>query len=161
MGKGRAIGVDIDIRAHNRSAIMAHRLAEHITLIEGSSVIEGSSIDPVTVARVGATIKNDDSVMIVLDSNHRQKHVAAELEAYAPMVTPGSYIVVCDGIMAQVTGAPRTEPDWKWNNPLTAIDEFLPRHPEFIHEEPVLPFSESMVRSRVTYWPRAFLRRLA
>ena len=78
MGKGRAIGVDIDIRAHNRSATMAHRLAEHITLIEGSS------IDPVTVARVGATIKNDDSVMIVLDSNHRQKHVAAELEAYAP-----------------------------------------------------------------------------
>ena len=155
MGKGRVIGVDIDIRVHNRTAIMAHRLAEHITLIEGSS------IDPVTVARVDAAIEKYDSVMIVLDSNHRQEHVAVELEAYAPMVTPGSYIVVCDGIMAQVTGAPRTEPDWIWNNPLTAIDEFLPRHPEFIQEEPPLPFNEGMVRSRVTYWPRAFLRRLA
>lgn len=155
MGTGRVIGVDIDIRQHNRAAIEAHRLAGHITLIEGSS------IDPATVATVRETIRDDETVLTILDSNHRRMHVEAELEAYAPMVTPGSYIVACDGIMAQVAGAPRTAADWTWDNPLTAIEGFLSRHPEFAPEEPAFPFNEGSVRSRVTYWPRGFLRRLA
>jgi cephalosporin hydroxylase len=155
MGTGRVIGVDIDIRPHNRAAITAHDLAERITLVEGSS------IDPAIISTVRETIREDDIVLVVLDSNHRKDHVAAELDAYARMVTPGSYIVVCDGIMAQLDGAPRTAPDWTWDNPLSAIDGFLSRHPDFVQEEPAFLFNEGSVRSRVTYWPRAFLRRLA
>jgi cephalosporin hydroxylase len=155
MGKGRVIGIDIDIRAHNRAAIEAHTLAPYITLIQGSS------IDPATVASVHAAIHPSKTVLVILDSNHRQQHVAAELEAYAPLVTPGSYIVACDGIMAQVAGAPRTEPDWTWDNPLTAMDGFLSRHSEFVQQEPAFPFNEGKIRNRVTYWPRAFLQRRA
>jgi cephalosporin hydroxylase len=151
--KGRVIGVDIDIRPPNRAAIEAHTLAPYITLIQGNS------IDAATIAEVRAAVHPNETVLVILDSNHRQHHVAAELEAYAPLVTPGSYIVACDGIMAQVAGAPRTDPDWTWDNPLTAMDGFLSRHPEFVQQEPTLPFNEGKVRNRVTYWPRAFLQR--
>ena len=154
MGGGRAIGVDIEIRPHNRAALEAHPLARFISLIEGSSIA------PETVARVHAAIAPDERALVILDSNHSRAHVEAELEAYAPLVAPGSYIVACDGIMAQVAGAPRSAPDWNWNNPLGAIDAFLARHPEFIAEEPAFPFNEGQVRQRVTYWPNAFLRRL-
>ncbi|HUB15745.1 MAG TPA: CmcI family methyltransferase [Acetobacteraceae bacterium] len=155
MGGGRVIGVDIEIRPHNRAAIEAHPLARFITLIDGNS------ISPETVATVNAAITPGERVLVILDSNHSRAHVEAELEAYAPLVAPGSYIVACDGIMAQVAGAPRTVPDWCWNNPLGAIDAFLTRHREFVAEEPEFPFNEGKVRQRVTYWPRAFLRRLA
>ena len=155
MGHGRVVGVDIEIRPHNRAAIEAHPLASFITLIEGSS------IDPATVAAVRATIAPQESALVILDSNHSRAHVEAELEAYAPLVPPGFYIVACDGIMQQVAGAPRTAPDWRWNNPLGAIDAFLSRHPDFAAEEPGFPFNEGKVRRRVTYWPNAFLRRVA
>ena len=153
MGNGRVIGVDVEIRQDNRIAIESHPLAQRIALIEGSSV------DPCTVDSVRAAIRPGESVLVVLDSNHARAHVASELEAYAPMVTPGSYIVACDGIMAQLTGAPRSAPDWSWNNPLSAIDGFLATHPAFAQEEPAFPFNEGKVRQRVTYWPRCFLRR--
>ena len=155
MGHGRVVGVDVEIRPHNRAAIEAHPLARFITLIEGSS------IDPATVAAVRATVAPDRRALVVLDSNHSRAHVEAELEAYAPLVAPGFYIVACDGIMKQVAGAPRTAHDWRWNNPLGAIDAFLSRHPEFVAGEPEFPFNEGKVRQRVTYWPNAFLRRVA
>ncbi len=98
---------------------------------------------------------------MILDSNHSQAHVAAELALYAPLVTPGSYIVACDGIMAQVAGAPRSNPDWTWNNPLSAVRDFLAQNPDFVQEEPDFPFNEGKVRERVTYWPKCFLRRRA
>jgi cephalosporin hydroxylase len=98
-------------------------------------------------------------VLVVLDSNHSRAHVAAELDLFAPLVTPGSYIVACDGIMAQLAGAPRTAPDWTWNNPVTAVDAFLAHNPDFVLEEPGFPFNEGAVRSRVTYWPKCFLKR--
>jgi cephalosporin hydroxylase len=154
MGHGRVIGVDIEIRPHNRAAIEAHRLAPAITLIEGSSTA------PATIAAVRNAIAPAERALVVLDSNHSRAHVEAELEHYAGLVSPGSYIVACDGIMAQLAGAPRTAPDWTWNNPLGAIDAFLAHHPEFAAEEPGFPFNEGKVRARVTYWPRAFLRRL-
>jgi len=154
MGHGRVIGVDIDIRPHNRAAIEAHRLADRIILLEASST------DRDTVAVVHCAMHAGETALVILDSNHSRDHVAAELQAYAPLVAPGSYIVACDGIMAQVAGAPRTAPDWDWNNPLSAIDAFLSHHPEFVQEEPEFPFNEGKVRRRVTYWPRAFLRRL-
>jgi cephalosporin hydroxylase len=154
IGGGRVIGVDIDIRPHNRSAIEAHPMASFITLIEGSST------DPASVATVRAAIRADETVLVLLDSNHSRAHVAEELAAYAPLVTPGSYIVACDGIMQQVAGAPRTAPDWTWNNPITAVDEFLAHRAEFVLEEPEFAFNEGAVRNRVTYWPKSFLRRL-
>ena len=153
IGKGRVVGVDIEIRPHNRAAIEAHRLHDAITLVEGSS------IDPLTVLKVRESIRTGDRVLILLDSCHTKAHVLAELEAYGPLVTPGSYIVAMDGIMGQVVGAPRTQPDWTWNNPTAAAAEFVTHHPEFELVEPPFPFNEGAIRERVTYWPGAFLRR--
>jgi len=154
MERGRVIGVDIEIRPHNRRAIEAHLLAPLITLIEGSS------IDPSTVASVRAQIRPGERVLVLLDSNHTAEHVLAELRAYAPLVTPGSYIVAADGIMQDVAGAPRTRPDWTWNNPRTAVREFLASTRDFVGEEPARPFNEGIVTERVTYWPEGFLRRV-
>lgn len=153
IGKGRVIGIDIEIRPHNRSAIEEHRLSPLISLVEGSS------IDAKVVQSVKDQIGSSETVLVLLDSNHLKDHVLAELEAYSTLVSPGSYIVACDGIMQQVVGAPRTEDDWSWNNPITAIKEFIARHPEFESVEPTWPFHEGLVSERVTYWPQAFLRR--
>jgi cephalosporin hydroxylase len=153
LGGGHVIGVDIEIRPHNRAAIEAHPMAPYITLVEGNS------IDPAIVEIVRTAITPGDTVLVLLDSHHSCAHVAAELDAYAPLVTPGSYIIACDGIMAQVAGAPRSAPDWTWNNPISAVEAFLPNHPDFVLEEPEFAFNEGVVRNRVTYWPKCFLRR--
>ena len=92
MGRGRVIGVDVEIRPHNRAAIEAHALFPLITLIEGSS------IEPQIVEEVKSLIKPDEKTMVVLDSNHEKQHVLAELRAYSPIVSVGSYIVAMDGI---------------------------------------------------------------
>jgi cephalosporin hydroxylase len=105
-------------------------------------------------------IGENETVFVVLDSNHTRDHVLLELETYAPLVSVGSYIVVADGMMEQVAGAPRTRPDWYWNNPRQAALAFLAGNPDFVLEEPVWPFNEGMVNQRVTYWPDAFLRRV-
>jgi cephalosporin hydroxylase len=152
--RGRVIGIDVEIRPHNRAAIEAHPLFPYLTLIEGSST------DGAIVREVQRRIRPDETVFVMLDSNHTRDHVLAELEAYAPMVTPGSYIVAADGIMEQVAGAPRTQPDWSWNNPKAAALEFVRRDPRFVIEEPPFPFNEGMVRERVTYWPSAYLKRV-
>ena len=153
MGHGRVIGVDIEIRPHNRAAIESHILAPLITLIEGSS------IDPAVVDRVRSEIEPSERVLVLLDSRHTKEHVLAELDAYSPLVAPGSYIVAMDGIMEKVVGAPRTEPDWSWNNPRQAALEFVAAHPEFTIEEPSFLFNEGNVNERVTYWPSAFIKR--
>lgn len=153
MGKGRVIGIDIEIRPHNRKALESHRLNPMIQLVEGSSTA------PDVVNQVRDQIGKTESVLVLLDSNHCKAHVAAELEAYAPLVSPGSYLVACDGIMQQVVGAPRTDSDWTWNNPISAIKEFLEVHLEFEPHEPAWPFNEGLSRQRVTYWPKAYLRR--
>lgn len=154
IGNGRVIGVDIEIRPHNRQAIETHPLSSFIKMFEGSS------IDPGVVKTVRDEIRPGESTIILLDSCHTCDHVLAELEAYAPMVTPGSYIVAMDGIMKDMVGAPRTAPDWGTNNPQTAVDEFLKTHPEFVLEEPPIPFNEGLVTDRVTYWPNAYLKRI-
>jgi len=153
-GKGRVIGVDVEIRPKNRQAIEAHPLASYITMIEGSSTA------PETIQKVKALINPGDATIVLLDSCHTYEHVLAELEAYGPMISRGSYIVAMDGIMQDVVGAPRTDPDWTTNNPQTAVREFLAGHPEFVLEEPAFPFNESMITDRVTYWPNAFLKRI-
>lgn len=154
MGRGRVIGVDVEIRPHNRQAIEAHELFDMITLIEGDSTA------PETVARVRSAIAPDDRVLVILDSNHRRDHVLAELEAYGPLVSVGSWIIAMDGIMRYLPGAPRSQPDWAGNNPSAAVALFATANPDFERAEPPVPFNEGAVTNRVSYSPDAFLRRI-
>lgn len=153
LDRGRVIGVDVEIRPHNRAAIESHPLASYIELIEGSSV------DPDTVARVRGRVAEGESTMVMLDSNHRRDHVLEELRAYADLVSPGSYVVVMDAIAGHLPGAPRTEPDWTWDHPGAAIEAFLAEDDRFVAEEPPFAFNEGTVTERVTYSPGGFLRR--
>lgn len=154
MEKGRVIGVDIEIRPHNRSAIEAHELSGYITLIEGSSV------DPRTVGKVKSMIRPGETVLVILDSNHTKQHVLDELNAYHGLVTRGSYIVATDGSMKDLHDVPRGKPDWAWDNPTAAAEEFARSHPEFAIEQPAWPFNESRLTDNITHWPRAWLRRV-
>jgi cephalosporin hydroxylase len=155
MGNGRVIGIDIEIRPHNRSAIEAHPMKKRIELLEGSSTA------PEIVDQCKALVKPGETVLVVLDSNHSKGHVLDELRAYGPMVNIGGYIVATDGVMEQVKGAPRTGDDWDWNNPKAAAHAFVAEDPRFIIEEPSFPFNEGAVTKRVTYWPDAFIKRIA
>jgi cephalosporin hydroxylase len=154
MDRGRVIGVDIEIRPHNREAIEAQALFPLITLIEGSS------IDESVVEQVKSQIGPGEKVIVFLDSCHEKGHVLAELRAYSSLVSAGSYIVAMDGIMEQLAGAPRSGPDWSWNNPRQAALEFVAENPDFVIEEPPFAFNEGSVKERVTYWPSAFIKRL-
>ena len=154
MGQGRVIGVDIEIRPHNRKAVEVHELFDRITLIEGSS------IEPAIVDQVKSLLKPGEKVLVVLDSNHTREHVLAELKAYGELVPPSSYILACDGIMGDLVGAPRSQPDWDVNNPKAAAEEFVQIDDRFVIEEPEFLFNEGLVKERVTYWPGAYLRRI-
>jgi cephalosporin hydroxylase len=154
MGKGRVIGVDVEIRSHNRKAIEDHEMYDRITMIEGSS------IDDFIIGRVRANLKYNERCLVVLDSNHARAHVLKELSAYAEFVAVNSYIVACDGIMQEVAGAPRTSPEWITDNPQSAVKDFLSERDDFVLEEPAFPFNEGEITERVTYWPNAFLRRV-
>jgi cephalosporin hydroxylase len=151
---GRVIGVDIEIRPHNRAAIEAHPLFKRITLIEGSS------IDEAVVARVKSKLPPGAKVLVILDSNHTRAHVAAELEAYHELITPGSYIVATDGIMSEVADVPRGTPGWITNNPTQAAKDFAAAHPEFVIEQPEWAFNESALTRNITHWPGAWLKRI-
>lgn len=154
MGRGRVVGVDIEIRPHNRAAIEAHLLAPLITLIEGNAIAAD------IVAKVEAQVSPNDKVLILLDSKHTRDHVLEELRLYGPMVSVDSYIVATDGVMEYVAGGPRSEPDWTTNNPRQAALDFVRENTNFVIEEPAWPFNEGLVRDRVTYWPNAFIRRI-
>lgn len=154
MGKGRVIGVDIEIRPQNRAAIEAHPMMKRIEMIEGSSVA------PDVVGAVQQAIKPGETVLVILDSNHSYEHVLAECRAYADLVPVGSYIVATDGIMQQVVGAPRSEADWATNNPRQAALDFAKEDSRFVIEEPEWLFNEGVVDARVTYWPDCFLKRV-
>jgi cephalosporin hydroxylase len=122
----RVVGIDIEIREHNRMAIEAHPMVRRITMIEGSSV------DPAVLAQVQGAATGRDRVLVCLDSNHTGAHVLAELEAYAPLVSVGSYCVVFDTVIEDLPAG--TYPDRPWgpgDNPKTAVDEYLESHPEF------------------------------
>jgi len=154
IGKGRVIAVDIEIRPQNRARIEAHPMAELITLIEGSST------STEVVSQVQSLIKRGESVMVVLDSDHSYKHVKDELEAYAPLVTPGSWIVATDGIMRDLEDVPRGRAGWGKDNPAQAALEFAAANPQFKIQEPAWPFNESTLQGNITHWPDAWLRRI-
>lgn len=151
--KGRVIGIDIEIRPHNRAAIEAHPLSDRITLIEGSST------SPEIVSQVRSLVKSGETVLVILDSNHTYAHVADELEAYADLVTPGSYIVATDGIMCDLADVPRGSPEWATDNPTSAARDFAAKHSEFVIEQPAWPFNESDLIKNITHWPEAWLKR--
>ncbi|MDQ6640126.1 MAG: cephalosporin hydroxylase family protein [Pseudomonadota bacterium] len=122
----RVVGIDIDIRAHNRAAIEAHPMFRRVTTIEGSSVA------PEVVAAVRAHAAGKRSVLVCLDSNHAHDHVFAELEAYASLATVGSYCVVFDTIVENLPKALSGDRPWgPGDNPKTAVRQFLASHPEF------------------------------
>lgn len=155
MGHGRVIGVDLEIRQHNREAIEAHELSSYISLVEGDSVgVE-------TLETVRSMIEPQERVLVILDSCHTKSHVKAELEAYHSLVSEGSYVVATDGIMMLVHDVPRGTPGWKDDHPEVAAREFAVAHPEFVLEQPAWPFNESPLTKNVTHWPGAWLRRVA
>lgn len=153
--EGRVIGVDIEIRPHNRKAIEEHFLFPYITLIEGSSTA------PEIVGQVKSLIEPNDKVLVILDSNHSRRHVLDELEAYCDLVSRGSYIVATDGIMREVYDVPRGISSWDEDNPVSAAHDFLNRHSEFVLETPPWLFNESDLSKNInTHYPDAWLKRM-
>jgi len=146
-GEGKVLGIDIDIRPHNREAIESHPMFDRITLMEGSS-IDNSIVDKVT--EFAAQGKN---VLVVLDSNHTHEHVMRELELYSPLVTKGSYLVVFDTVVEHLPED--SFPDRPWgigNNPKTAVHEFLKINSRFEID------SEIQNKLQITVAPDGFLK---
>lgn len=133
IGKGQVIGVDIDIRAHNRSAIESHPLAPRIALIEGPST------SAETLAKVKAHIPDGASVMVVLDSDHSRDHVLAELRAYGPLVTEGQYLVVADTLLGRgdvaQTPTKRSKIWHPGDEPYAALNAYLSETDRFEADE--------------------------
>jgi len=122
----KVLGIDIEIRSHNRVAIQSHPLANRI------EIFEGSSVSPDIIEQVSERASLAKRVMVFLDSNHSHNHVLLELEAYGKLVTPGSYCIVLDtGIEDMPSGSFPDRPWDKGDNPKTAVWEFLKNHPEF------------------------------
>lgn len=146
----RVLGIDIDIRAHNRAAIEAHPLAYRIDMIQGSSIA------PETVARVREIAKDHQRVLVCLDSNHTHEHVLAELQAYAPLTSLDSYCVVFDTVIEDLP--PEMFPGRPWgrgNNPKTAVCEYLKTHPEFEIDKAI------QNKLLITVAPDGYLKRVA
>jgi cephalosporin hydroxylase len=148
MGSGEILGIDIDIRAHNRRAIEEHPMFRRISLLQGSSV------DPAIVQQVAARAAGK-RVLVVLDSNHTHDHVLAELDAYASLVSIGSYCVVFDTVVEDLPAG--QYPDRPWgvgNNPKTAVHEFLGRDDRFEIDRDI------EARIQITVAPDGYLRRI-
>lgn len=161
LGKGEVIGIDIDIRKHNRKAIEEHFLFDYITLIEGDSTAKE------VFNNVSEIVNGAKTVIVILDSYHAYEHVYNELELYSQLVSVGSYIVVCDGSQKYLTVSPRANKDytgyvdtWDKNNPIEALSAFLETNNNFIIEEPEFLFNEGNVNFRITHWPKGFLKRV-
>jgi cephalosporin hydroxylase len=132
IGKGKVLGIDIDIRKHNRKAIEAHPMFKRISMIEGSSVSD-DVIGQVAKAAIGKK-----SIMVALDSNHTHEHVLKELQMYSGFVTKGSYIVVFDTIIEDIPDDFFHDRPWgRDNNPKTAVQKFLKTHDEFIIDKEI------------------------
>ena len=148
LSQRKVIGIDIDIRPHNRAAIEAHPMGSRIEMVEGSSIA------PETIDQVHAAAQGYKKVMVFLDSMHTHNHVMGELQAYAPLVSPGSYCVVFDTFVEDMP--PQFFADRPWdvgNNPKTATREWLASNPDFSVDRDM----ES--RLMVTVAPEGFLKR--
>lgn len=149
VSKRKVLGIDIDIRPHNRAAIESHPMASRIEMIEGSSVA------PSVVEQVRHAAEQYQRVMVLLDSMHTHEHVLAELEAYAPLVSVGSYCVVFDTFVEDMPKQFFADRPWDVaNNPKTATWQYLNAHPEFAIDASIPK------RLMVTVAPDGFLKRL-
>lgn len=147
--KRKVIGIDIDIRQHNRAAIEAHPLAHKIQMFEGSS------IDESIVAAVKQAAKSYDRVLVCLDSNHTHEHVLAELNAYAPMVSKGSYCIVFDTLIEDMPVELFSDRPWcPGNSPKTAVWAFLQNNSDFVVDV------DMDTRLQITVAREGFLKRL-
>ncbi len=125
-GNGHVLGIDIDIRKHNRAEIEKHPMFKRITMFEGSSITVEM------VERVKKFAGNYRTIMVTLDSNHTHDHVLSELRLYAPFVTPGSYCVVFDTVVEDMPAGSYSDRPWdKGNNPKTAVWDFLKTNNDF------------------------------
>jgi cephalosporin hydroxylase len=148
-GPGEVVGVDIEIRPHNREAIEAHPLGRRIHMIEGSSV------DPAVVEQVRARAAGRERVMVLLDSNHTHEHVREELRLYSPLVTPGSYLVVYDTVIEDMPADAFPDRPWgRGDNPATAVRDFLAGADSFVLDE------EIDGKLLLTVAPGGYLRRV-
>jgi cephalosporin hydroxylase len=146
----KVLGIDIDIRAHNREAIEAHPMSSRIKMIQGSSV----SVD--VVNQVQKEAKKYKQVLVCLDSNHTHEHVLAELQAYAPLTSIGSYCVVFDTMVEDVPKEMYHNRPWgPGNNPKTAVREYLKKHPEF---EIDMNIQDKLL---ITVAPEGYLKRVS
>jgi cephalosporin hydroxylase len=148
--KRKVLGLDIDIRQHNRKAIEAHPMSSRIQMIQGSSIA------PELVEQVKSVAKNYQRVLVCLDSHHAHDHVLAELEAYAPLTSVGSYCIVFDTIVEDMPKAFFHDRPWgPGNNPKTAVCEYLKTHPEFEIDKRI------QHKLLITVAPDGYLRRVA
>lgn len=144
----QVVGVDIDLRAHNRAAIEAHPLRHYMQTIQGSSVADD------VITQVRALTEGQERVLVVLDSNHTHDHVLRELQLYAPLVTSNSYCIVYDTVIEDLPDD--MFPDRPWgagNNPKTAVWDYLKSHPEFEIDRAI------QAKLGITVAPDGFLRR--
>lgn len=146
LGKGKVLGIDVEIRKYNRAAVEAHPLSHRIELVEGSSV-DTNVFDYARRRVAGAS-----GVLVILDSNHSTQHVLKEMKLYQQLVTPGGYLVVMDGAQADVSDIPRGRPEWKTDHPVEAIERFLAANPEFEEDT-------HYTRMHITSCPHGFLRK--
>lgn len=149
ISKRKVLGIDIDIRAHNKDAIEAHPMASRIEMIEGSST------SPEVVDQVHNFVKDYKRILVCLDSNHTHEHVLEELKIYAPLTSVDSYCIVFDTIVEDMPED--MFPDRPWgpgNNPKTAVWEYLKTHPEFEIDKSI------QHKLMITVAPDGFLKRL-
>ena len=147
--KRKVIGIDIEIREHNRAAIEVHPMGSKIEMIEGSSTDQG------VVNKVANIAKDHSSVLLLLDSNHTHEHVLGELKAYAKLVSVGSYCVVFDTFVEDMPPGYFVDRPWDTgNSPRTAVDEFLKDHSEFVVDE--------LIQNKllITVAPGGYLKRI-
>ena len=145
----KVLGVDIDIRPHNRAAIEAHPTARWIQMLSGSSIA------PEMIQQVHEVARKYERVFVCLDSNHTHEHVLKELQAYAPLVSSGSYCIVFDTIVEDMPADFFSDRPWgPGNNPKTAVYEYLKNHPEFEIDKDI---QKKLV---VTVAPDGYLRRV-
>lgn len=149
LSKRKVVGIDIDIRAHNRTAIEKHPLSGLIHMVEGSSV------DRAVIDEVARYAKDYEHIMVCLDSNHTHDHVLGELNAYAPLVSTNSYCVVFDTGIEDLPERYSADRPWgKGNNPKTAVHEYLRTHAEFEIDKNI------EYKLLITAAPDGYLRRI-
>lgn len=154
-GKGKVVSIELTLKPGVRESIVDHPHGHRVT------VLEGDSCSPEILAEVAALAKDATTVFVFLDSNHTKAHVAKELDLYSPFVSMGSYIVATDGIMRELIDTPQGKPEWLHDNPSEAALEFAAKNPAFVLERPTPQFVTRAYNDELSYYPDAWLRRVA